>query len=84
MSTLNLFLACQAMDTGGGERVRLALLAGAGGVAAGARFMAGGRVADRVALLDGRISDFAAALERALGAPASAPVHVASQVWHVM
>ena len=72
--------ACQAMDMDGGERVQLALLPGAGGVAAGARFMAGGRVADRAALLDGRITDFSAALERALGEPAGAPVHVASQV----
>jgi hypothetical protein len=67
------------MEADGGERVRLELLPG-GAPAAGARYMAGGRLADRVALLDGRAADFAAALERSLGAPASAPVHVASQV----
>ncbi len=67
------------MEADGGERVRLELLTG-GGPAAGARYMAGGRLADRAALLDGRAADFAAALERGLGAPASAPVHVASQV----
>lgn len=69
------------MDTGeSGERCRLALLPGAGAVAAGTRFMAGGRLADRAAFLDGRVTKFAAALEQALGEPASAPVHVASQV----
>ncbi|KAK9825396.1 hypothetical protein WJX81_000373 [Elliptochloris bilobata] len=83
VSTLNAHLdlpaSADAMDTDDGERAALALLPGAGGVAAGARFMAGGRLADRVALIDGRISEFGAALEHVLGKPASAPVHMVSQ-----
>ena len=65
-------------------RKRRALPAGAaarGGCGGGRRALHGGRAPGGPGGIPGRrVTKFAAALEQALGEPASAPVHVASQV----